>query len=122
MRDPLDSYYFGFGSTGVPEIDDVLAAVARAGRAYHSTEFWSDTDYGQSETSKIQDAAFASAEILKAKDAELTSLKAENEALKEALRQIASFQEGPEITGSFDEPCSARIAREALSQSKTEAS
>ena len=59
---------------------------------------------------------------LNAKDAELTLLKAENEALKEALRQIASFQEGPEITGSFDEPCSARIAREALSQSKTEAS
>jgi hypothetical protein len=34
--------------------------------------------------------------------------------LRRALEQIASFNEGPEVTGSFDEPASAKIAREAL--------
>ena len=31
-----------------------------------------------------------------------------------ALNEIASWREGPEVTGTFDEPNSARIARAAL--------
>lgn len=36
----MDAYYYGFGSTGVPEIDKILSAVACAGKAYHHTECW----------------------------------------------------------------------------------
>jgi hypothetical protein len=31
-----------------------------------------------------------------------------------ALNLIASWKEGPEVTGKFDEPCAARAARRAL--------
>ena len=34
--------------------------------------------------------------------------------LETALRQIASFREGQVVTSSFDDPASAKIAREAL--------
>lgn len=34
--------------------------------------------------------------------------------LEQALMRIASYDEGPDVTGSFDEPCAARIARDAL--------
>ena len=49
--------------------------------------------------------------------AENTQLRAENNKLREALNRIASWNEGPEVTGSFDEPCSAEIARQALAES-----
>lgn len=50
-----------------------------------------------------------------------TRLKALEEShgkLFEALNKIASWQEGPEVTGKFDEPVSARMAREALAQAE----
>lgn len=34
----LNAYYFSFEPTGVDAIDEILAAVAHAGRAYHHTE------------------------------------------------------------------------------------
>jgi len=34
--------------------------------------------------------------------------------LEQALVRIASYDDGPDVTGSFDEPCAARIARDAL--------
>lgn len=40
----LDAYYFGFDSTGNEHIDLVLAAVAAAGKGYHSTEWWGDDE------------------------------------------------------------------------------
>lgn len=49
------------------------------------------------------------AQALLAKDAEVR-------ALREALDEIACWDEGPEVTGSFDEPGSAKIARAALAQ------
>jgi len=36
----LDAYYFGFDSTGVPEVDAILSAVAYAGKGYHHTDEW----------------------------------------------------------------------------------
>lgn len=49
-------------------------------------------------------------------------IRVENQALKEeleryraALNNIASWKEGSKVTGTFDEPESARIARKALS-------
>lgn len=43
MTEPcLDSYYFSFDKTGIPVIDKILAAVAVAGKAFHSTDQWND--------------------------------------------------------------------------------
>ena len=39
---------------------------------------------------------------------------AEIERLRAALREIASYDEGPKVTSGFDEPISTRIARAAL--------
>lgn len=39
-----------------------------------------------------------------------------NARLREALERIASYGEEPTVTGSFDEPHSARIARAALEE------
>lgn len=36
----LNAYYFGFDSTGVPEVDAILSAVAYAGKGYHHTDEW----------------------------------------------------------------------------------
>ena len=38
----LNAYYFGFDSTGVPEVDAILSAVACAGKSYHHTDEWGD--------------------------------------------------------------------------------
>lgn len=43
----LSAYYFGFDSTGNEHIDLVLAAVAAAGKGFHSTEMWADDEYQQ---------------------------------------------------------------------------
>jgi hypothetical protein len=45
MKQPelrMDAYYYGFGSTGVRSIDRVLSAVACAGKAFHSTDQWTE--------------------------------------------------------------------------------
>lgn len=38
----MDAYYYGFDHTGVQAIDRILSEVADAGKAYHSTECWTD--------------------------------------------------------------------------------
>ena len=38
----MNAYYYGFGETGVPEIDKILSAVACAGKAFHHTENWTE--------------------------------------------------------------------------------
>ena len=43
----LSSYYFDFDPTGDERIDLILGAVAVAGKAYHSTEWWNDDEYGR---------------------------------------------------------------------------
>jgi hypothetical protein len=56
----LEAYYYSFNHTGNPQVDAILAAVAWAGRAYHHTEDWNETDFvGESEShvDKIQKAA-----------------------------------------------------------------
>ena len=40
--DWIDSYFIGFEATGNPKIDAILVAIAKAGKAYHSTEGWND--------------------------------------------------------------------------------
>jgi hypothetical protein len=45
----LSAYYYSFTATGIREIDEILSAVACAGKAYHHTDNW------QEDTSKYQD-------------------------------------------------------------------
>ena len=66
--DYIKSYFIRFDATGVPEIDDILVAIARAAKAYHSTEGWS---WGEPEGSDnpsyldlIQQAADHAAKVL----------------------------------------------------------
>jgi hypothetical protein len=59
----LLAYYYGFDATDVPEIDEILAAVAGAGHAYHNTEDW--TEGTPSEADRIQAAANAAAEAFR---------------------------------------------------------
>lgn len=52
------AYYYEFDATGAPEIDKILEAVARAGKAYHNTCDWNDPDFdGKTPVEKIQNAA-----------------------------------------------------------------
>jgi len=56
-------------------------------------------------------------DTVEAATAELSALRrvvADNARMREALERIAAWDEGPVITGSFDEPGSAIIARAAL--------
>lgn len=54
----MDAYYFGFSATGAREIDEILSAIACAGKAYHHTQMWNDADEGEwSYAELIQHAA-----------------------------------------------------------------
>ena len=62
----MDAYYYGFNGTGVRVVDQILSKVAIAGKMYHSTEDWNDTDDGDpSPVDYIQDAACEAAEKIK---------------------------------------------------------
>jgi hypothetical protein len=68
----MDAYYYGFERTGFGLIDNILSAVATAGKRHHSTEGWIDDDPawgaidGISEEARIQAAADAAAAVLRA--------------------------------------------------------
>lgn len=38
----LTSYYFSFDETGIAEVDNLLYAITRAGKAFHCTSQWND--------------------------------------------------------------------------------
>ncbi len=38
----MNAYYYHFDETGVRVIDEILSAVACAGKAYHHTDMWDD--------------------------------------------------------------------------------
>jgi hypothetical protein len=64
----MDAYYYDFTETGVRCIDEILSAVATAGKGYHHTSDWNDKDEGESsEVEKIQLAANRAAVLFKAK-------------------------------------------------------
>jgi len=52
----LDAYYYCFEETGVEVIDNILAAVAAAGKAFHHTDQWADPlwDNGEAPVDAIQ--------------------------------------------------------------------
>jgi hypothetical protein len=47
---------------------------------------------------------------------EIDRLTGQITRLRAALEEIASWDEGPTVNGTFDEPYSAKIARAALTQ------
>lgn len=54
----MSAYYYGFRSTGIREIDEILSAVACAGKSYHHTSEWGDTGDGEPSWAEIiQEAA-----------------------------------------------------------------
>lgn len=74
----LDAYYYGFDPTGVRAVDLVLASVARAGKAYHHTESWTDAEIlGESCAESIQKAANAAAVFIAAQRASIAALEAD---------------------------------------------
>lgn len=60
----MRAYYYGFKETGVREVDELLSAVAIAGKAFHSTDQWQDEVYDEefSVVDLIQDRANVLAE------------------------------------------------------------
>ena len=38
----FNAYYYSFEPTGNKEVDSILEAVARAGKAFHNTDEWSE--------------------------------------------------------------------------------
>lgn len=72
----MNAYYYSFASTGVPEIDKILSAVACAGKAYHHTDCWHDEcewppHEGNTPVLWIQNAANAAAEAMRKPESEV---------------------------------------------------
>lgn len=88
MSEPLNlrAYYYGFEPTGELAVDRVLAAVARAGKAYHHTDQWTEDDGDGSPVAKIQAVANAAAAECEALRAQLA--QARRDALEEAANHI----------------------------------
>ena len=59
----MNAYWYSFDETGERSVDEILSAVARAGKGYHNTEYWSDPDdNGVSCIDQIQGAAAKAAD------------------------------------------------------------
>ena len=73
----LYGYYISFDETGVSVVDNVLAAIADAGKAYHNTIDWNNEPYDRTEScvDSIQRMAGLAAE-------RFSELENENERLK----------------------------------------
>jgi len=91
----MSAYYYSFRPTGVPEIDNILNAIAWAGKAFHHTEHWTEeiSPYpeceGESCCDWIQNAADKAAKALDA--AYAAGLR---EGLKDALEIVQEEAEG----------------------------
>ena len=114
----LNAYYFGFDSTGVPEVDAILSAVAYAGKGYHHTDEWGggesrfgeDRPYGD----VIQAAANEAANRWDALAAVLPDLLAE--ANKRAEDAEAKARRFANLLGNNAKTLNDTLPREALRQ------
>ena len=62
----MSAYYYGFDETGIRVIDEILSAVATAGKCCHHTDAWCDSDEGElSHADKIQMAADRAADYIR---------------------------------------------------------
>lgn len=48
----LSAYYYGFDKTGVREVDELLAAVAHAGKCFHDTADWTGPTWSDDDTER----------------------------------------------------------------------
>lgn len=91
----LQAYYYAFDATGVDEVDAVLESVARAGKAYHHTQGWSESDGdAPTQADQIQAAANAVAAELRTLRTRLAAceLSAEEvEALRDLRAELKEF-------------------------------
>ena len=93
----MNAYYFSFSETGHRPVDEILSAVACAGRNYHRTEDWGEVDErdGLSYVDRIQYAADRAA-------SESAEMKAINTGLLAAL-EIAVITNDPQnISAKLD--------------------
>ena len=85
----MDAYYYGFDETGCDPVDDVLSAVAIAGKCFHHTDEWNDKmEWADNKSCAdlIQEAAQKAAEAFNTRTPDIDALTAQNEKLREALR------------------------------------
>lgn len=68
----MNAYYYGFNETGVRCVDEILSAVASAGKGYHHTEMWAEAGY----IDQIQAAAGRAAALMNAAPELLAACKA----------------------------------------------
>jgi hypothetical protein len=62
----MNAYYYGFTATGVRIVDEILSAVACAGKGYHNTDQWADDDGDDpSYAQLIQEAADRAAKVVR---------------------------------------------------------
>jgi hypothetical protein len=114
----MEAYYFGFDLTGVRAVDEVLSAVAWAGKAYHSTEMWGDA-YAEegvlTEASKIQAAARSAAEKFAALTEERDKYKRVADLARELRVMENAVADLPTVSPSYEGMCVQRAAaRQAL--------
>jgi hypothetical protein len=107
----MNAYYFGFAETGCRVVDEILSAVACAGKGYHHTEEWSGNECddlrlsfptkGKSYVLVIQDAASVAANRIAALEQENAQLRAENQeyALNDTILRKAYEDSG--LSGKF---------------------
>lgn len=75
----MTAYYYSFDHTGCREVDEILSAVACAGKAFHHTEDWNLDAYGEGPPVKcIQEAAKRAAKHIE-------QLLEENRRLKDSI-------------------------------------
>jgi hypothetical protein len=92
----MNAYYFSFEETGVRAVDEVLSAVATAGKCFHHTNQWSDSDKYQpvSCADEIQNAANRSADKIRALESENNSLL---DQLATKIEEVAALKAGGEV-------------------------
>jgi hypothetical protein len=88
---PFDAYYYSFEQTKEDSVDDILKAVAYAGKCYHHTDQWSNPDFGDdgepTNIDMIQEAANAAASAM-------VTMRAENAELKSRLAELEGDGDG----------------------------
>lgn len=99
----MNAYYYGFDTTGVRAIDEILSAVACAGKMYHGTDQWSNqgSDGEPSEVENIQAAAERAAREVERMRADVDRLR---EALVAAAADIREMAGGDPWSGDGDSP------------------
>lgn len=90
----INSYYFNLESTGNEAIDNILRWLARAGTAYHHTEWWDDefTENGITYVAEIQKAANNAAQsIQQAIDNENHELRKQKDQAYSERNKLVNF-------------------------------